>query len=101
MTELEGYEHRFRRAGLPSFVAEYRASGDTGTRAAPVLVLVAVVEILGAIDLDSPLLANLGALAGGLAIMLAALALTHPLPLRRPCAPPHSSANCSCSAASR
>lgn len=88
MTELEGYEHRFRRAGLPSFVADYRASEDTWTRAAPVLVLVAVVEILGAIDLDWPLLANLGALAGGLAIMLAAFALTNRLRGRRPFALP-------------
>ena len=88
MTELERYEHRFRRAGLPSFVADYRASEDTWTRAAPVLVLVATGEILGAIDLDWPLLANLGALAGGLAIMLAAVVLTNRVRGRRPFALP-------------
>ena len=35
-------------AGLPSFVAEYRATEDTWTRAAPVLVLVACALILPA-----------------------------------------------------
>lgn len=81
--ELEGYEGRFRRAGLPSFVADYRATEDTWTRAAPVLVLVAAAEVFGAIDLDWGIVPNLGALLGGLAILLAAFVVTNRLRGRR------------------
>lgn len=73
MDRPEDYEERFRRAGLPLFIADYSAREDVWTRAVPLLVAVLLVELLGAIDLQWSLLANVGALVGGLAILLLAL----------------------------
>ncbi len=74
MADLAEYERRFRRAGLPLFIADYTASEDIYTRAIPLLALVFVGECLGAIDLDWTWWQNLGALLGGLAILIGALA---------------------------
>jgi hypothetical protein len=73
--ELADYERRFRRAGLPLFIEDYSAREDVWTRAAPLLALVFIGEMLGAIDLDWPVLANLAAALGGLAILLGAFGL--------------------------
>jgi hypothetical protein len=73
--ELADYERRFRRAGLPLFIEDYSAREDVWTRAAPLLALVFIGEMLGAIDLDWPVLANVGAALGGLAILLGAFGL--------------------------
>lgn len=75
MDDLAAYERRFRRAGLPLLIEDYSASEDIFTRAAPLLGLVAFVEVLGAIDLSWPLWANLATTAGALAVLLGALAL--------------------------
>ncbi len=75
MSDLAAYERRFRRAGLPLFIEDTSASEDVWTRAAPLLALVFVGELLGAIQLDWPLLANLGAALGGLVILLGAFGL--------------------------
>ena len=56
MRELEQYERRFRRAGLPLFIEDRSAREDVWTRAAPLLTVVFLVQMLGAIDLDWPLL---------------------------------------------
>ena len=72
MPTLEQYERDFRRAGLPFFIEDYSASRDVFTRAAPVLTLIFLGEMLGAIDLDWPLLANVAAAVGGLLILLGA-----------------------------
>ena len=77
MGRSEDYEQRFRRAGLPLFIAGYSAREDVWTRALPVLAPVLLVQVLGAVDLQWSLLANVGALAGGLAILLAALVLSN------------------------
>jgi len=77
MEDRAALERRFRRAGLPLFIDDYRASTDVFTRAAPLLALVFVGEMLGAIDLDWSLLANLGALAGGLGILLVAFGVVN------------------------
>jgi hypothetical protein len=61
---------RFRESGLPLLDEDFSASTDVFNRAAPLLALVFIGEMLGAIKLDWSLLANLGALAGGLAILL-------------------------------
>jgi hypothetical protein len=74
---LHAYERRFRRAGLPLFIEDYSASEDVWTRAAPLLALVFIGEMLGAIDLDWPLLANVAAALGGLAILLGAFGLVN------------------------
>ena len=72
MPDLADYERQFRRAGLPLFIEDYTATEDVFTRAAPFLALVFVVELLGAINLDWSLGANVAAGAGGLAMLLGA-----------------------------
>lgn len=62
---------RFQQAGLPLFDEDFSASSDVFNRAAPLLVLIFLGEMLGAIKLDWSLPANLGAALGGLAILLA------------------------------
>jgi hypothetical protein len=73
--DLAAYERRFRRAGLPLFIEDYSAGEDVFTRAAPLLALVFLGELLGAIQLDWSPLANLAAALGGLAILLGAFGL--------------------------
>jgi hypothetical protein len=73
------YERRFRRAGLPLFIEDYSATRDIFNRAAPLLALVFIGEMLGAIDLDWSLLENLGAGAAGLAILVGAFAVINRL----------------------
>ena len=45
-------ERDFRRSGLPLLSEAYSATEDVFTRAIPLLALVFVLEILGAINLD-------------------------------------------------
>jgi hypothetical protein len=75
--DVRAYERRFRRAGLPLFIEEFRASTDVFNRAAPVLGLVFLGQTLNALNLDWSPLANLAAIAGGLAVLLAAVALAN------------------------
>ena len=56
--QLAAYERQFRRAGLPMFVEGFSASTDVFTRAAPLLGLVFVGELLGAGQLDWTLVAE-------------------------------------------
>jgi hypothetical protein len=77
--ELGAYERRFRRAGLPLFIEGYSAAGDVFTRAAPLLTLVFIGEMLGAIQLDWSLWANVGAGVGGLGILIGAWLLANRL----------------------
>ncbi|MDQ3936615.1 MAG: hypothetical protein M3340_18495 [Actinomycetota bacterium] len=77
MDELAVYERRFRKAGLPLFIEGYSAAGDVFNRAIPLLGLVFVVELLGAIDLDWHWSANVAAALGGLAVLLAAAGLVN------------------------
>ncbi|MGI8726105.1 MAG: hypothetical protein ACR2K6_00290 [Solirubrobacterales bacterium] len=72
--ELELYEHRFHRAGLPLLDEDFSVATDVYNRAAPLLALVFVAELLGAIQLEWSLLANVAAGLGGLAVLLAAFA---------------------------
>jgi hypothetical protein len=69
------YERGFRRAGLPLFIEDYSAREDVFTRAVPLLTLVLLGEVLGAIDLNWSVGANLAATVGALAIVLLALGL--------------------------
>jgi hypothetical protein len=75
MDELAAYERRFRRAGLPLLIEDYNASEDIFTRVAPLLVLVAFLEVLGAVDLSWPLWANALTVVGALALLTGALAV--------------------------
>ena len=82
------YEQRFRRAGLPLFIEGYTAAEDVFNRVIPLLTLVVLVEMLGAISFDWSLAANLAAAVGGLAILLAAFMLLNRLRGRPPTARP-------------
>lgn len=75
--ELERYEQRFRRAGLPLFVEDWSARTDAFNRAFPLLALVFVAELLGALDFNWSVLANLAAIAGAVAIALVAVTLVN------------------------
>ncbi|HZN90075.1 MAG TPA: hypothetical protein VFB44_13940 [Thermoleophilaceae bacterium] len=75
MGDLEAYERRFRRRGLPLFIEGRSAREDVWTRAAPLLALVFIGEMLGAIQFDWPILVNVAAALGGLAILLGAFGL--------------------------
>ncbi len=72
MDELAAYERRFRSAGLPLFIEDYSAREDVFTRAAPFLTLVFLGEMLGAVQLDWSLGANVAAALAGLAVLLLA-----------------------------
>jgi hypothetical protein len=71
--EVRAYEERFRSAGLPMFIEDFRASTDVFNRVVPLLGLVFLGETLNALNLDWSPLANLAAVAGGLAILLVAV----------------------------
>jgi hypothetical protein len=77
MEDLAAYERRFRKAGLPLFIEDYTAAEDVFNRAIPLLGLVFVAELLGAIDLDWPIAANVAAALGGLAVLLVAVGLVN------------------------
>jgi hypothetical protein len=74
--ELEG---RFRAAGLPLLTEDYSATEDIFTRAIPLLSVVFVLEILGAINLDWSATLNVLALLGGVALVLGAFGLLNVL----------------------
>jgi hypothetical protein len=70
-------ERGFRRAGLPLFIEGYSASTDVFNRVVPLLGLVFLGELLGALNLDWSPLANIAAALGGIAILLAGVALAN------------------------
>ena len=88
--EREGYERRFRRAGLPLFIEDWNASRDVFTRAVPLFALVFVGELLGAVDRDWSVWANIAAGVAGLAILLTGFGLLNLLRRRRFFELPHS-----------
>ncbi|HMI71259.1 MAG TPA: hypothetical protein VK510_14790, partial [Solirubrobacteraceae bacterium] len=76
MDDLEAYELRFRRAGLPLLIEGWSAGEDALPRAFPLLALVACGELLGALNLEWSPWANVGALAAAVALLLGAVALS-------------------------
>jgi hypothetical protein len=68
-------ERGFRRAGLPLFIEDYSATTDVYNRVVPLLGLVFIGEMLGALNFEWSPAANLAAALGGLAILLVAVAL--------------------------
>lgn len=83
--EIDACRARFRAAGLPLLDEEFSASTNVFNRAAPLLAFVFLGEMLGAIQLDWSLWANVAAALGGLAILLGAGVLVNRLrgrPLR-------------------
>jgi hypothetical protein len=77
--DLDGYERRFRRAGLPMLVEDRTAREDVWTRAAPVLAFVLIVEVILAGNLDWPPWANALVLVGALAALAGAVAAVNRL----------------------
>ncbi len=67
-------ERGFRRAGLPLFIEDYSATTDVYNRVVPLLGLVFLGEMLGALNLEWSLAANVAAALGGLVILLVAVA---------------------------
>jgi len=63
---------RFRESGLPLLDDDFSASTNVFNRAAPLLALVFLGEMLGAVQLEWSLLGNVAALAGALAILIGA-----------------------------
>lgn len=68
-------ERGFRRAGLPLFIEDYSATTDVYTRVVPLLGLVFVGEMLGALNFEWSPVANVAAALAGLTILLAAVAI--------------------------
>ena len=79
MAATAEYETRFRRAGLPLFIEDYSPATDIFNRAVPILGAVFIAEMLGAVDLEWTLVANLGAVLGGLVILLVGIAAANRL----------------------
>jgi hypothetical protein len=75
--ELEAYEQRVHRAGLPLLIEGWSAREDALPRAFPLLAIVFGGELLGALNLTWSPLANVGALAAGLALLLGGIALAN------------------------
>jgi len=74
---LRNYEAGFRRAGLPLFSEDVSAWEDIFNRAAPLLGIVFLGEMLGAGDLDWTWWQNVLAVAAGLVILLVAIAIVN------------------------
>ncbi len=81
--ELERYEQRFRRAGLPLFIEDFSPSHDIFSRATPVLVLVFLAEMIGATRLSWHWWQNLLAAIGGLVVLILGFGLLNGLRGRR------------------
>ncbi|MGW6199208.1 hypothetical protein ACWF0M_23880 [Kribbella sp. NPDC055110] len=77
--ELERYEQQFRRAGLPLFIEDFSPTHDIFTRAAPLLVLVFLAEMLGATSLEWVWWQNLLAALGGLLALVLGFGLLNGL----------------------
>jgi hypothetical protein len=87
-TDLEAYERRFRRAGLPLLSEDFSARSDVFNRAFPLLALVLLAELVGALDVDWSWWANAAAVLGALAVTLAAVAVVNRARGRRALAVP-------------
>jgi hypothetical protein len=88
MDELAAYERRFRAAGLPLLIEDYSASEDIFTRVAPLLALVAFLEVFGAVDLTWPWWANVLTVLGAAGVLLGAIAAVNAHRRRPPLARP-------------
>ncbi|HSL56625.1 MAG TPA: hypothetical protein VK866_02165 [Acidimicrobiales bacterium] len=70
-------ERWFRRRGLPHLIEGYSASGDVFTRAAPFLGLVALLEVLNALNDEWSAWENALAVVGGVGIVVGGFALAN------------------------
>lgn len=72
---IRDLERGFRRAGLPLLIEDYSATEDVFTRAIPLLAIVFVLELLGAVNLRWTAAANALAVLGGIALLLGAFGI--------------------------
>lgn len=70
-------ERSFRGAGLPLLAEHYSATEDVFTRTIPLLAIVFVLELLGAVNLEWSAAANVLAVAGGLALLVGAFGVVN------------------------
>ncbi len=77
VSDLAAYEQGFRRAGLPAFIAERTAARDIWTRAVPLLSLVFLAELSGAVDLQLSFAVNALLVLAAVGILLATLMLVN------------------------
>lgn len=85
LPEIEAW---FVARGVPHLIDGYSATRDVLTRSVPVLSLIFLAEVLGAIELEWPWWANLLALLGGLGALLGIWAGANRVRGRRPLARP-------------
>ena len=76
-TTVERTERWFVAQGLPHFISDYSASQDIFTRAAPLLSLIFLFEVFGALNLEWVWWANVLAVLGGMALLTVGLALVN------------------------
>lgn len=85
---VERTERWFVARGVPHFIDGYSATRDIFTRAVPVLTIVFVFEMIGALNLSWPVWANVLAVAGGFGLLLGIWAAANMARRRRPLARP-------------
>ncbi len=76
---VDATERWFLRRGIPHFIEGYRASEDVFTRTLPALLLIVLLQVLGAANRTWPWWQNLLALAGGGAVLVGTWALINRL----------------------
>ncbi|WP_405061865.1 hypothetical protein OG474_09485 [Kribbella sp. NBC_01505] len=81
--ELVRYEQQFRRAGLPLFIEDFSPTHDIFNRAAPLLTLVFLAEMIGATSLGWRPWKNVLAAGLALLVLIAAFGILNKL-RRRP-----------------
>ena len=72
-------ERWFIRRGVPHFIHDYSATEDVLTRTLPFLVLVFLLEVVGAVNEGWPLWANVLSALGGLALLIGGWTLANRL----------------------
>jgi hypothetical protein len=75
VADASDYERRFRQAGLPLFIEGYSASTDVFNRAVPLLALIFLGELFGALNLNWSVAGNVAAIAGAVALVLLSIAV--------------------------
>lgn len=85
---LADVEHWFLARGLPHFIDGYSASRDVFTRALPLLTLILLVELVGALNFEWPWWVNTLVAAASFAALLTVWAVTNRLRGRRTWARP-------------
>jgi hypothetical protein len=76
---LTSYERQLRRAGLPLLIEGYSATEDIFTRALPLLTVVALGEILGAVSARWSTATNIVAFLGGALFLTASFGVVNRL----------------------